>query len=90
LIASKIAAHAADIVKGVPGARERDYRMSQARKRLDWDAQCRLSIDPVKFKRVRATRRTHSSACSMCGDFCAMRIVSEFLGARGKAHDNRC
>jgi phosphomethylpyrimidine synthase len=90
LIASKIAAHAADIVKGVPGARERDLRMSQARKRLDWTAQSRLAIDPEKFKSVRRTRRTQSSACSMCGDFCAMRIVSEFLGRRGPSDDDRC
>jgi phosphomethylpyrimidine synthase len=89
LVASKIAAHAADIVKGVPGALERDRKLARARKRLDWETQRRLSIDPVKFAAVRKRRKTSSRACSMCGDFCAMRIVSEFLGAGGKA-DGEC
>jgi phosphomethylpyrimidine synthase len=90
LIASRIAAHAADLVKGVAGARERDERMSRARKRLDWKAQSRWAIDPEKFRSVRKTRRTDSPACSMCGDFCAMRIVSEFLGGRRTPDDSAC
>jgi phosphomethylpyrimidine synthase len=81
LIASRIAAHAADIVKGVPGALERDRALARARKRLDWEAQRRLAIDPAKFAAVRKRRKTRTRACSMCGDFCAMRIVSEFLGS---------
>jgi phosphomethylpyrimidine synthase len=89
LIASRIAAHAGDIVKGVPGALERDLALARARKRLDWETQRRLSIDPVKFAAVRRRRRSRSRACSMCGDFCAMRIVSEFLGTGGKA-DGDC
>jgi phosphomethylpyrimidine synthase len=89
LIASKIAAHAADIVKGVPGARERDLELARARKRLDWETQRRLSIDPAKFAAVRKRRKSRTKACSMCGDFCAMRIVSEFLGSSGKA-DGEC
>jgi phosphomethylpyrimidine synthase len=89
LIASKIAAHAADIVKRVPGALERDLKLARARKRLDWETQRRLAIDPVKFAAVRKRRKTRSQACSMCGDFCAMRIVSEFLGAGDKA-DGGC
>jgi len=89
LIASKIAAHAADIVKGVPGALARDLELARARKRLDWETQRRLAIDPVKFAAVRKRRRTRSKACSMCGDFCAMRIVSEFLGSGEKA-DGEC
>jgi len=88
LIASKIAAHAADIVKGVPGALERDLALARARKRLDWEAQRRLAIDPKKFAAVRKQRRSRSKACSMCGDFCAMRIVGEFLGSGGKADDD--
>jgi phosphomethylpyrimidine synthase len=87
LIASRIAAHAADIVKGVPGARERDLELARARKRLDWETQRRLAIDPAKFAAVRKRRRTRTRACSMCGDFCAMRIVGEFLGSGGKADD---
>ena len=85
LIASKIAAHAADIVKGVKGAKERDLKLSKARKKLDWDKQKELVLDPYKFEDVRKERRTKSEACSMCGDFCAMRIVSEFLNSDGKA-----
>ncbi len=89
LIASRIAAHAADIVKGVPGALERDLELARARKCLDWDAQRRLAIDPAKFAAVRKRRKTRTKACSMCGDFCAMRIVSEFLDSGGKA-DGDC
>jgi phosphomethylpyrimidine synthase len=89
LIASRIAAHAADIVKGVPGALERDLELARARKRLDWEAQRRLAIDPAKFAAVRKRRKTRSKACSMCGDFCAMRIVGEFLNSGGKA-DGEC
>ena len=85
LIASKIAAHAADIVKGVKGAVKRDLKLSEARKALDWSAQKELVLDPHKFEDVRKERRTKSEACSMCGDFCAMRIVSEFLNSDGKA-----
>jgi phosphomethylpyrimidine synthase len=87
LIASKIAAHAADIVKGVKGAKERDLKLSEARKKLDWEAQKKLVLDPFKYENVRKERRTKSTACSMCGDYCAMRIVSEFLNSDGKADD---
>jgi phosphomethylpyrimidine synthase len=90
LIASRIAAHAADIVKGVPGAFERDLSLSRARKKLDWSAQRKHVLDPREFDRVRGLRKTKSEACSMCGDYCAMRIVSEFLDPEGKAHDFRC
>lgn len=79
LIAAKIAAHAADLVKGVPGAWEKDLKLSQARKKLDWSAQRKLVIDPLKFDEIRQERQTTSTACSMCGEFCAMKIVSEFL-----------
>jgi phosphomethylpyrimidine synthase len=84
-VASRIAAHAADIVKGVPGARQRDLDLSRARKKLDWDGQMRLVIDPYKFESVRKKRRTKTEACSMCGEFCAMRLVSEFMDSTGKA-----
>jgi phosphomethylpyrimidine synthase len=89
LIASKIAAHAADIVKGVPGALARDLALARARKRLDWETQRRLSIDPVKFAAVRKRRKSRSQACSMCGEFCAMRIVGQFLGS-GRKTDDEC
>lgn len=87
LIASKIAAHAADIVKGVKGALERDLALSRARKQLDWDAQQKLVIDPRKFAEIRKRRKSRTKACSMCGEYCAMRIVSQFLNSHGKADD---
>ena len=87
LIASKIAAHAADIVKGVKGAVDRDLALSRARKKLNWPAQQKLVIDPHKFDEIRRKRKTKSAACSMCGEYCAMRIVSQFLSSKGKADD---
>jgi phosphomethylpyrimidine synthase len=90
LIASRIAGHAADIVKGLPGALERNLRLSQARKRLDWEGQQALALDPRKFEAVRRNRRSESAACSMCGDFCAMRLVSEFLGTSGESDAGKC
>lgn len=87
LIASRIAAHAADIVKGIPGAIERDAELSKARKKLDWDKQRQLSIDPEKFAQIRSRRKSKTKACSMCGEFCAMKIVSEFLNS-GEADDS--
>ncbi len=87
LIASKIAAHAADIVKGVKGALERDLKISEARRTLDWAKQQNLALDPHKFKDIRKKRKSKSAACSMCGDYCALRIVSEFLNSHGEAED---
>jgi len=81
VIAARIAAHAADLVKGVKGAWEWDLEMSKARKALDWDKQIELSIDPQKAARYRKDRNPEgTTACSMCGDFCAMQVVSEYLG----------
>jgi phosphomethylpyrimidine synthase len=85
LLASRIAAHAADIVKKVPGAWERDRALSKARKELDWAAQKALALDPGKFAAVRKSRKSKTQACSMCGEFCAMRIVSQFLNPGGGA-----
>lgn len=90
LMASKIAAHAADIVKGVKGSIERDLKLSQARKELNWAEQQKFVLDPHKFEDIRKQRKTKSTACSMCGDYCAMRIVSEFLNSSGKADDFHC
>jgi phosphomethylpyrimidine synthase len=90
LIASQIAAHAADIVKGVKGAVKRDLDISVARKKLDWPEQQKLALDPYKFQEIRKKRKSKSEACSMCGDFCALQIVSEFLGSPREADDFRC
>jgi len=80
IMASRIAAHAADIVKGVKGAREWDLKMSIARKKLDWEEQARLSIDPELSRKVHAKHASAGKACSMCGGFCAMALVEEYLG----------
>ncbi len=88
LIAARIAAHAADLVKGVPGARERDFQMSRARRALDWKKQRDYVIDPHKFDEVRSRRSTNTEACSMCGKYCAMRIVHDFLNSHGKADES--
>lgn len=81
VIAARIAGHAADIVKGVPGAKEWDAAMSQARKALDWEKQIALAIDPDRARQYRAARNPgDGKTCSMCGEYCAMRLVAEFLG----------
>jgi len=88
LVAAKIAAHAADIVKGVRGALDRDLKISEARKKLDWAEQKKLALDPHKFQEIRKKRKSKSTACSMCGEFCALQIVSEFLNSeKGEADD---
>jgi len=80
VIASKIAAHAADIAKGWPGAMERDRRMARARKGLDWNGQIELSFDPDKVRAWRAeTPPAEDEVCSMCGEFCAIRTVERAL-----------
>ncbi len=69
IIASKIAAHAADVAKGIPGARDADDRMAEARRNLDWDAQFACALDPDRAKTVREERlpeEDHSDTCSMC------------------------
>jgi phosphomethylpyrimidine synthase len=80
VIASKIAAHAADIAKGIPSALERDRKMARCRKTLDWDGQIALSFNPERVKRWRSeVPPTDSEVCSMCGEFCAIRIVEKTL-----------
>lgn len=82
IIASKIAAHAADIAKGIPGARDADDRMAEARRELDWDAQYACALDPDTAKAIRGSRMPesdHSDTCSMCGKFCAVRSMNKAL-----------
>jgi phosphomethylpyrimidine synthase len=80
VIASRIAAHAADIVKGVKGASEWDRKMAVARKKLDWEEQAKLSLDPERSRLVHRRHASSGSACSMCGKFCAMELVEKYLG----------
>ena len=82
IIASKIAAHAADIAKGIPGAREQDDRMAEARRNLDWEAQFACALDPDTAKAIRDSRspeEDHSDTCSTCGKFCAVRSMNKAL-----------
>lgn len=80
IIASKIAAHAADIAKGIPGARDRDNQMSDARRRLDWEEMYRLALDPEKARTYRESVALHDEdTCSMCGKMCAMQTTSKIL-----------
>ncbi|MDD6919919.1 MAG: phosphomethylpyrimidine synthase ThiC [Eubacteriales bacterium] len=82
IIASKIAAHAADIAKGIPGAREIDDKMADARRNLDWDEQFACALDGETAKKIRDSRSPeegHSEACSMCGKFCAVRSMNKAL-----------
>ena len=82
IIAAKIAAHAADIAKGVRGAREIDDKMADARRVLDWDAQFECALDPETAKAIRDSRKPeddHSDTCSMCGNFCAVKNMNRIL-----------
>jgi phosphomethylpyrimidine synthase len=84
VIAARLAAHVADLVKGVPGAWEWDRAMGEARKALDWEKQIALALDPVKAERYRRERNVaFEETCSMCGSFCAMRLVERYLGKTG-------
>ncbi len=80
VIASRIAAHAGDIVKGVKGAADWDLKMAQARKRIDWQEQIRLSIDPEHSRKVRSKLESAGTACSMCGQYCAMELMAKYMG----------
>lgn len=78
IMASRIAAHVADIAKGLEGALDWDRRMAEARCRLDWNEQEKLCIDPIKFRGVRDRRGTLGDACSMCGDFCVYKVLKNY------------
>ena len=82
IIASRIAAHAADIAKGIPHARDIDDRMADARRALDWEAQFACAIDPDTARSIRNSRKPeddHSDTCSMCGKFCSVRSMNKAL-----------
>ena len=80
IIASRIAAHAADIAKGVPGAIDWDHKMDVARKKLDWEEMFALAIDPDKARRYRESSKPEKEdTCSMCGNFCAVKNMNRIL-----------
>jgi phosphomethylpyrimidine synthase len=80
IVAARIAAHAADLAKGIPGARAWDDAMARARHQLDWEEQFRLAIDPEKPRRYRETSQPDcDEACTMCGKMCAVRNMNKAL-----------
>jgi len=82
IIATRIAAHAADIARKHKGAMDRDIEMSKARKSLDWNKQISLSIDPDKARAYRSSSKPSSNdVCTMCGKFCAIKIVRDYFGS---------
>jgi phosphomethylpyrimidine synthase len=84
VIASRIAAHAGDIAKGIKDAGQWDLKMALARKKLDWAEQSRLSVDPELSERVHRKHASAGDACSMCGEYCAMELMDNILGSRHK------
>lgn len=81
VVAARIAAHAGDLAKGLPRAAEWDLELSRSRKALDWQKQIDLAIDPERAEYIRKTRSDDTVAgCAMCGKYCAMEIVSKYLG----------
>ena len=78
LMATKIAAHAADIAKKVPHARDMDDKMGQARRKLAWDAMWKCALDPVTGKkRYEESPAATEGTCTMCGKMCAVRTVNK-------------
>lgn len=78
VICSRIAAHAADLVKGIPGAIEWDRKMSLARKARDWKKQINLSIDPEKAREYRSSSLPHFlDVCTMCGEYCSIKLMEQ-------------
>jgi len=80
VVASRIAAHAGDIAKGIPGAKEWDKEISIARKKMDWERQFELVIDAEKAKSTRNKMTPKiKEVCSMCGEFCAIKLLTDAL-----------
>lgn len=77
VIASRIAAHAADIARGLPGAADWDLKMSQARRALDWETQIALAMNPEKARTYRELSQARDDQCTMCGRFCAMKVFDD-------------
>jgi len=80
IIATRIAAHAADLARGRAQSWERDRQMALARKALDWEKQISLCLDPIKARKAREEScPAESEVCTMCGEFCAIKMVRDFL-----------
>ncbi len=80
VIASRIAAHAADVARRVGGACERDHALSEARRNLDWKTQVEMAIDPVRARQMRRARNPeYTDECSMCGEYCALRVFRQYV-----------
>jgi len=80
VIATRIAAHAADIAKGVKGAMAKDIAMAKCRKKLDWEGQFALAMDPDKAREYRANSPVSDhGACTMCGEFCAYKLMDDAM-----------
>ncbi len=80
VIASKIAGHAADIARGLKGAMEQDDCMARARRALNWPEQIRLAVDPERARKLRESRLPkESDVCTMCGELCAIKKVTDLL-----------
>lgn len=83
IIATKIAAHAADIAKGIKGARKWDNEMSEARRNLDWNKMFELAIDPEKAREYRENSRPEDEkTCTMCGKMCAVRNMNKVMSGK--------
>ena len=84
VVASRIAAHIADIAKGIPGAIERDHRMARCRKELDWEGQILASIDPARSRAwLEKSKSAEEEGCTMCGDLCAVRLGKKRKAGKG-------
>lgn len=84
VVAARIAAHAADIGRGIPGAMQQDVEFSAMRRDRDWEGQLERCIDPIRAKKLRADRSPHdATVCSMCGEFCVFKMLDDF-GLSGK------
>lgn len=84
VLVTRIAAHAADLFRKGEIALDWDYSMSKARSDLDWEKQIKLALDPAKVRRIRDARSPKGlmdEGCSMCGDFCAIKILKEYIRA---------
>jgi phosphomethylpyrimidine synthase len=79
VIVTRIAAHAADLARGNPRALSLDKTMSVYRKALDWKGQIKCAIDPSKIVDYRKERNLRDDVCSMCGEYCAMKIVKDYF-----------